>query len=162
MNIKRNATLIYRYMLFVFLFGYTSVSLGNPYIIYVPIAVSDITILIPIYNDDINGDGSPDYDDPSISPEDVFAVFSAALMTGNADTAVKFIGIEKQERYAQAFDDLGSDAGSIVAGIENTTVLFSNEDMVELIANRTDDGKLKAVIVTLLREKDGVWRIVGL
>ena len=46
MNLKQITILIYRYAIFVFLFGYSSVTLSNPYIIYVPIGVDGICVIL--------------------------------------------------------------------------------------------------------------------
>jgi hypothetical protein len=139
--------------------GNASVALAEFRISYVPIAVDDITIVIPVANLDTDGDGIPDYDDPSIPPEEVFNGFGSALIAGNFDAAVKFISPSKRDTFEQAFTQLGSVSGSVMTGITDTTVISSGPNMMELGVNRMVDGKLRAYIVTLMKGGDGVWRI---
>ena len=126
---------------------------------YVPISIDDITIIIPVFNPDTDGDGTPDYDDPSLLPEQVFNAFGNALVAGNIDAAVQFMFASKRERYLQAFTALGSAAGSVMKGITNTTVMSSSATMMEIGVHRMVDGELRAYIVTLMKGPDSVWRI---
>jgi hypothetical protein len=159
---QRDVNMNFRHIVVVFLIGFTPLIYGSSYITYIPIAVGDITIVIPYYDHDVNNDGKPDYDDPSIPPQDVFASFAGALITGDPDTAVNFINIDKQDRYLQAFQDLGPIAGKILSDITNTVILSSTESTMEIGVNREVNGVLKGNIIRLVKGVDGVWRITDL
>lgn len=146
----------------ILLFCYVSIAFSNPYIMYIPIGVGDITVIIPVFNEDVNQDGVPDYDDPSISPEQVFEGFSAALLIGQNETAVKFISHQKRDRYLEAFSNLGSNARKVIEELTNITVISSTESKMEIGANRMVSGELRGYFITLVKNRDNVWRIAEL
>ncbi len=144
----------------ILLLLYTTGAYSQSNVTYVPISIGDITIIIPIFNPDSDGDGVDDYEDPSIQPVEMLDAFSSALTVNNVDMAMKFLLTEKAGQYQAAFEELGASAGEVLQELTNVTIVYESDRIVELAANRTIDGVQRVFFITLMKNENNVWKIV--
>lgn len=128
------------------------------HIIYVPIIVGDITIIIPVFNEDVNSNGIPDYDDPDLAAAILLPAFCAALTVGDIDLAAKFISPVQRSRYHRALSDLGVEGAIICSELTHVTLIRSDSHVREWTARRVVNGELRAYILTQTIGSDGVFR----
>jgi len=159
-NIAGNKT----YVLFVFIFLisfciYSSASDAQNSVTYIPISVGDIFVIFPVFNEDADNNGVPDYEDPGIQPIQMVDAFFSALKVNDIDMAMKFLLTKKSARYRSTFESLGSDAGAVASQLTNFTVTFSSPRLVELAANRAVDGVPRVFFITLMKNDNDVWKV---
>ncbi|HTR59852.1 MAG TPA: Ig-like domain-containing protein [Casimicrobiaceae bacterium] len=92
----------------------------------------------------------------------VWTGFVAALTAGDKAAALRRVSSAMHFKYGPVLDVLAPHLPQIVATWSVPVTGALADDLGELVVGRTWQGKDRAFFIYVMREKDGVWRIMGM
>lgn len=88
--------------------------------------------------------------------------FSTALSVGDSSTALLSIGSSSRGYYGPVLEALSEHLAEIAGDLSGIEKIKITDDTAEYAVMTVVDGQVRTFVVTFIKDKDGIWRILSL